>query len=78
VVNVKHEIDALRAGKRKATNQRDNWKKRATIMREALEDIAGGVCCGCCVDDDPHCDVGRAKDALRDADAVGKAAGGAA
>ena len=58
-------IDELRAYKRKAKAQRDNWKRRAEVYRVALEDIAAGPCCGCCSDDDAQCDVGRAKDALR-------------
>lgn len=58
-------IDALKASKRKATHQRDNWKRRAEVYRVVLEEIAAGPCCGCCADDDPQCDAGRAKDALR-------------
>ena len=80
VVNVKHEIDALRAGKRKATNQRDNWKKRATIMRNALECIVKFA--GTTTDEEGFtanaawCEE-QARCALHDADAVGKAAEGA-
>ena len=62
-------IDELKAYKAKAKRQRDNWKRRAEVYRIVLEDIAAGPCCGCCDDDGPQCDVGRAKDALRTANA---------
>ena len=62
-------IEELQAYKAKAKRQRDNWKRRAEVYRVALEEIAAGPCCGCCADDDPQCDVGRAKDALRTANA---------
>ena len=49
---MKHVIDALKASKRKATNQRDNWKRRAVAyeqaIRETLEDnghLADGEDC---------------------------------
>ena len=58
-------IEELKAYKAKAKRQRDNWKRRAEVYRVALEYIAAGTCCGCCSDDDPQCNVGRAKDALR-------------
>lgn len=64
---MKHAIDALKASKRKATRQRDNWKRRALVYLAALEEIADGPCCGCCQQDEPGCDVGRAKDAIRTA-----------
>ena len=62
-------IEELQAYKAKAKRQRDNWKRRAEVYRVALEEIAAGPCCGCCADDDPQCDVGMAKDALRIANA---------
>ncbi len=41
---MKHVIDALKASKRKATHQRDNWKRRAiayeAAIRETLADNA--------------------------------------
>jgi hypothetical protein len=46
-----------------------SWKRRAEVYRAALEDIAAGICCGCCSDDVPQCDVGLAKVALRAANA---------
>ena len=58
-------INELKASKAKATRQRDNWKRRALVYLAALEEIAGGTCCGCCQPDDPQCDVGVAKDAIR-------------
>ena len=38
---MKHIIDALKLSKRKATHQRDNWKRKAMVYRAALEKIAG-------------------------------------
>ena len=41
--------------------------ERAERYRLVLVDIAAGVCCGSCTDGDPHCDVGTAKEALKEA-----------
>jgi len=35
---VKHVIDALKASKRKATHQRDNWKRRALAYEQAIRE----------------------------------------
>ena len=40
---MKHIIDALKLSKRKATRQRDNWKRKAMLYRAALEKIAGRI-----------------------------------
>ena len=34
---MKHVIYALKASKHKATNQRDNWKRRALLANKLLE-----------------------------------------
>lgn len=38
---MKHIINALKISKRKATHQRDNWKRKAMVYRAALAKIAG-------------------------------------
>jgi hypothetical protein len=62
-------IQELKAYKAKARRQRDNWKRRATIYRTALELIADGTY--------PFNDAHLAETALRDAAAIAKAKGGA-
>ena len=63
-------IEKMKAYKAAAKRQRDNWKHRAEIYRNALQEIAEGTCCGCCEPGDPQCDVGKAKDALREASSI--------
>ena len=41
-----------------------NLESMLKIAKEALEDIAGGIDCGCCKQDEPYCDVGIAREAL--------------
>ena len=68
-----NSIDRVKASKRKAKAQRDNWKRRAEAYKGALLTIQGmGKCCGKCTLTLAWCPVGVARAALIKGAEVGK------
>ncbi len=58
-------IDQLKAYKRKAKAQRDNWKRRAMVYRSDLKYISDHFeCCGKCSGAVFFCPVGYARASL--------------
>jgi len=66
-------IDRVKASKRKAKAQRDNWKQRAMVYRSDLKYISDHfACCGKCSGGVFFCPVGYARASLIAGMEVGK------
>ena len=64
----------LRDSRERYAKKIAHQRKVIKILRGALEELAGGVCCktpGCCADD-PHCDVSVSRAALKQIGELGE------